>query len=82
MVAGELTSGTPPAGSLLVLGVGGRIAATATFYPPREGAPATGFAAMVPDFLFRPGPSQPQLQAWVATKAGGRVLLQPVTLSG
>jgi hypothetical protein len=82
MVAGELTSGTPPAGSLLVLGVGGRIAATASFYPPREGAPATGFAAMVPDFLFRPGPSQPQLQAWVATRSGGRVLLQPVTLSG
>jgi hypothetical protein len=82
MVAGELTSGTPPPGSLLVLGVDGRIAATATFYPPREGAPPTGFAAMVPSFLFRPGPSQPQLQAWVATRSGGRVLLQPVTLAG
>jgi hypothetical protein len=82
MVAGELTSGTPPAGARLVLGVGGRVAATATFYPPREGAPPTGFAAMVPSFLFRPGPSQPQLQAWVATRAAGRVQLQPVTLSG
>jgi hypothetical protein len=82
MVAGELTSGTPPAGSLMVLGVDGTIAATAAFYPPREGAPPTGFAAMLPSFLFRPGPSQPQLQAWVAIRSGGRVLLQPVTLSG
>jgi hypothetical protein len=82
MIAGELTSGTPPPGSLLVLGVNGRVAATATFYPPREGAPATGFAAMLPGSLFKPGPGQPQLQAWVATRSGGRVQLQPVTLSG
>ena len=82
MIAGELTSGTPPAGSRLVLGVNGRIAATATLYPPREGAPATGFAAMLPGSLFKPGPGQPQLQAWVATRSGGQVLLQPVTLSG
>jgi hypothetical protein len=82
MIVGELTSGTPPPGSLLVLGVNGRVAATATLYPPREGAAATRFAAMLPGPLFRPGPSQPQLQAWVATRSGGRVLLQPVTLSG
>jgi hypothetical protein len=82
MIVGELTSGTPPPGSRLVLGVNGRIAATATLYPPREGAPATGFAAMLPGSLFRAGPGQPQLQAWVASRSGGQVLLQPVSLSG
>jgi hypothetical protein len=37
---------------------------------------------MLPGSLFKPGPGQPQLQAWVATRSGGRVQLQPVTLSG
>jgi hypothetical protein len=37
---------------------------------------------MVPDFLFNPGPGQPQIQAYLATGSAGAVTLRPVRLSG
>ncbi len=52
------------------------------FYPPHEGEPSTGFAAVVPNSLFTPGPGQRQIQLYLATRAGDRVALQPATISG
>ncbi len=81
LVAGQVTSGTPPAGSVMVVAVNGKIGGTAQFYPAKEGEPPTGFAAMVPDFLFTKGPGQRQVQAYLATRSAGRVTLQPVTVA-
>jgi len=81
IVTGQVTSGTPPPGSTMVIAVNGRIAGTAHFYPPHEGERPTGFAAMVPDFLFTPGPGQRQIQLYLATRSGDRVTLQPARLA-
>jgi len=82
LVVGQVTSGTPPAGSTMVVAINGKIGGTGGFYPPHEGEPPTAFAAMVPDFLFTAGPGQRQIQIYLATRAGGRVTLQPVDVSG
>jgi hypothetical protein len=82
LVVGEVTSGTPPAGSTMVVAVNGRIGGTAGFYPGKAGGPSTTFAAMVPYFLFKAGPGQPQIRLYLATRSGGKVALQPVRLSG
>jgi hypothetical protein len=81
-VLGEVTSGTPPAGSTMVVAVNGKVGGTAGFYPPTPGAAPTAFAAVVPDFLFEPGAGEPQLQLYLATRSGGRMTLRPVRLSG
>jgi hypothetical protein len=81
IVTGQVTSGTPPPGSTMVIAVNGRIAGTAHFYPPHEGERPTGFEAMVPDFLFTPGPGQRQIQLYLATRSGDRVTLQPARLA-
>jgi hypothetical protein len=82
LVVGEVTSGTPPAGSTMVVAVNGRIGGTAGFYPGKAGRPSTTFAAMVPYSLFKAGPGQPQIRLYLATRSGGKVTLQPVRLSG
>jgi hypothetical protein len=81
LVVGEATSGTPPAGSTMVVAVNGRIGGTGGFYPPHPGERPTGFAVMVPDFLFKPGPGQPQIQAYLATPSRGKVTFRPVRFS-
>jgi hypothetical protein len=73
---GEVTSGTPPSGSVMVIAVNDRIAGTASFYPPHEGESPTGFAMMVPDALFTQGPGQRQIQAYLATRSADGVTLQ------
>jgi hypothetical protein len=82
LVVGEVTSGTPPAGSTMVVAVNGRIGGTAGFYPGKAGGPSTTFAAMVPYSLFKAGPGQPQIGLYLATRSGAKVTLQPVRLSG
>ena len=82
LVVGQVTSGTPPHGSVMVVTVNGKIGGTSTFYPPHEGERPTMFAAMVPDFLFTAGPGQRQVQAYLATRSGASVTLQPVRVSG
>jgi hypothetical protein len=81
IVAGEVTSGTPPAGSTMVVAINGTVAGTGGFYPPHEGAKPTAFAAMVPDSLFTAGPGQRQIQIYLARRTGGTVTFQPVGLS-
>jgi hypothetical protein len=82
LVAGKVTSGTPPAGSVMVIAVNGRIGATPGFYSQELDAPAAWFVGLVPDFLYKAGPGQPQLQLYLATKVGSRWQLRPVTVSG
>jgi hypothetical protein len=81
IVAGQVTSGTPPAGSTMVVVINGKVAGTGGFYPPHEGEKPTAFAAMVPDFLFTAGPGQRQIQIYLARRTGGTVTFQPVALS-
>jgi Sulfatase len=82
LVVGQLTSGTPPKDAILVVAVNGQVGATSGFYPSKQGAPPDAFAALVPDFLYKPGRGQPQLQLYLATKAGDGHQLRPVTVAG
>ena len=82
LVAGEVTSGTPPPGARMVVVVNGQVGATAGFYPLKAKGPSRWFAGMVPEFLYRPGPGHPQLQLYLATRSGASWQLQPVSLSG
>jgi Sulfatase len=82
LVAGRVTSGTPPAGSVMVIAVNGRIGATPGFYAQKLGAAPTSFGGLVPDFLYRKGPGQRQLQLYLATKVGQGYELRPVTIAG
>jgi hypothetical protein len=81
IVAGQVTSGTPPAGATMVVAINGTIGGTGGFYPPHEGEKPTAFAAMVPDSLFTAGPGQRQIQIYLASRTGGTVTFQPVGLS-
>jgi hypothetical protein len=83
LVVGEITSRTPPPGSTLVVAVNGRIGGASGFYSAKDGRPPVAFSVLVPDFLFKAGPGQPQIQPFLATrKADGGYQLQPVTISG
>jgi hypothetical protein len=61
----------------MVVAVNGQVAATSGLFAMQPGQPATSFAALVPDFLYRPGPGPPQLQLYV--RSSGQ--LQPVTIA-
>jgi hypothetical protein len=65
----------------MVVAVNGKVGATSGFFPMQDGQPATSFAALVPDFLYRAGPGPPQLQLYLATPGGGGRQLQPVTVA-
>ena len=82
LVAGEVTSGTPPPGARMVIVVNGQVGATAGFYPLKAGGPARTFAGLVPESLYKPGPGHPQLQLYLATRSGTSWRLQPASLSG
>ena len=66
----------------MVIVVNGQVGATAGFYPLKASGPARSFAGLVPEFLYKTGPGQPQLQLYLATRSGGNWLLRPVSLSG
>jgi len=80
LVVGQLTSRVPP-GATVVVTVNGTIAGTGGLYPAAEGERPTMFAAIVPDFLFTPGPGQRQIQAYLTTRTAGDVTFQPIRLS-
>jgi hypothetical protein len=81
MIAGRVTSGTPPPGSLMVYVVNGKVGATSGFYSSKPGTPADAFAGLVPDFLLEAGPGHPQIRLYLATKAVGGYDLHPMALS-
>jgi Sulfatase len=82
LVAGRVTSGTPPPGSVMVIAVNGRIGATPGFYAQKLGTAPTSFGGLVPDFLYRKGSGREQLQLYLVTKVGQGYQLRPVTMSG
>jgi hypothetical protein len=80
LIVGELTA-PAPAQARVVAAVNGQVAATSGLFPMQDGQPATSFAALVPDFLYHPGPGPPQLQLYLATTSGTSRQLQPVTIA-
>jgi hypothetical protein len=80
LVVGQLSSRAPP-GATVVVTVNGAIAGTGGLYPAAEGERPSMFAAIVPDFLFTPGPGQRQIQAYLTTRTAGHVTFQPIRLS-
>jgi hypothetical protein len=80
LVVGQLSSRVPPDATVVVT-VNGTIAGTGGLYPAAEGERPTMFAAIVPDFLFTPGPGQRQIQAYLTTRTAGHVTFQPIRLS-
>src|SRR5512132_537632 len=80
LVVGQLNGRAPPQATMVVA-VNGKVAATAGFFAMQDGQPATSFAALVPDFLYRAGPGPPQLQLYLTTRTGGGTQLQPVTVA-
>jgi hypothetical protein len=79
LVVGQL-GGSAPKDATVVVAVNNQVAATSGLFAMQDGQPATSFAALVPDFLYKPGPGQPQLQLYLATGSGPRPQLQPVTI--
>ncbi|MFL6294342.1 MAG: hypothetical protein ACJ75M_00580, partial [Actinomycetes bacterium] len=79
LIVGQLTGPAPPQ-STMVVAVNGQVAATSGLFPMQEGQPANSFAALVPDFLYRPGPGPPQLQLYLSTGTGSGTQLQPVSI--
>jgi hypothetical protein len=65
----------------MVVAVNGQVGATSGFFAMQDGQPATSFAALVPDFLYRAGPGPPQLQLYLTTRTGGGTQLRPVTVA-
>jgi hypothetical protein len=80
LIAGQLTGPAPPQATMVVA-VNGQVGATSSLFSTQDGQPATSFAALVPDFLYRAGPGPPQLQLYLATPSGGGHQLQPVTIA-
>jgi Sulfatase len=82
IIVGAITSGAPPPGSRVVVAINGRIGGVSNLYPPDDGQQPVAFAALVPDFLFKPGPGQRQIQIYLATGAGSQATLHPLGISG
>jgi hypothetical protein len=80
LVVGQLANPPPPEATMVVA-VNDRVAGTSGLFPMRDGQPATSFAALVPDFLYRAGPGHPQVKLYLATRTGDRHQLQPVTVT-
>ncbi len=84
LVVGQLTTGVPPPGMTVLVAVNGRVGGASLFYADHAGQPADKFAVIVPDFLYKRGPGQSQLQVYLVKDGGGQVpkRLLPVALSG
>jgi Sulfatase len=80
LLVGQLTDPAPPQATMVVA-VNGQVAATSALFQRQDGEPANSFAALVPDFLYKPGPGPPQLQLYLTTGAGAGRQLRPVTIA-
>jgi sulfatase-like protein len=78
LVSGRLTAPPPPGAAAVLVAVNGRIGGTSRLFPDRPGGPATRFAAITPDFLWRPGEGRDQLRLYLLDRSGGRPRLAPV----
>jgi hypothetical protein len=82
MIVGAITTGAPPPGSRVVVAINGKIGGISNLYPPDDGQQPVAFAALVPDFLFKAGLGQRQIQIYLAIGAGSQVTLHPLDISG
>jgi hypothetical protein len=80
LVSGRLGS-PPPPGATVLVAVNGRIGGGSRLFPGRPGEPAVRFAAITPDYLWRPGLGRAQLRLYLADTGGGRPRLRPVSVS-
>jgi hypothetical protein len=81
LVSGRLTS-PPPADTTVLVAVNGRVGGWSRLFPERPGEPATRFALITPDFLWKAGDGHRQLRVFLLDRSGGRPRLVPVGLSG
>jgi sulfatase-like protein len=79
-VYGRMESGPPPPGAKLAVAINGQIGGVNSFFYDAPGGKADKFAAVVPDFLYHPGPGQPQVQLYLVQQAGGRPQFQPISI--
>jgi hypothetical protein len=77
LVSGRLTS-PPPPGATVLVAVNDRIGGGSEPFPERPGEPAVRFAVLTPDFLWKPGDGQRQLQLYLLHRSDGVPRLQPV----
>jgi hypothetical protein len=80
LVSGRLTS-PPPPGATVLVAVNGRIGGGSEPFPERPGEPAVRFAVLTPDFLWKPGDGQRQLQLYLLHRSDGVPRLQPVSVA-
>jgi Sulfatase len=81
LLVGQLTSPAPPAGARVVVAVNGYVGAVVEPFADRPGAKPNRFAAILPDFLFRPGPATSQVQLFVVDSPDeDPPVLHPITL--
>jgi hypothetical protein len=81
LVSGNLDMPLPPAGSTVLVAVNGRVGGESKLFPGRPGDPATKFAVITPDFLWKAGDGRHQLQVYLVDRSGGEPRLRPVTFS-
>jgi Sulfatase len=80
-VYGQMESGPPPPGAKLAVVINGRIGGVNSFFYDAPGGKADKFAAVVPDFLYRAGPGQRQVQLYLVQQAGGRPQFHPIAIA-
>jgi hypothetical protein len=81
LVSGKLTSPVPPGANTVLVTVNGKIGGESRLFPRRPGDPATRFAVITPDTLWKPGDGRRQLQVYVIDRSSGGPRLVPVSLS-
>ena len=80
-VFGQMSS-PPPEGSKLAVAINGKIGGVNAFFNDSHGGEVDKFAAMVPDFLYKQGPGQPQVQLYLVQQSGGRIQFHPIPITG
>jgi hypothetical protein len=80
-VYGQLSS-PPPAGAKLAVAINGKIGGVNAFFYDSPGGKVDKFAAVVPDFLYRKGPGQRQVQLYLVQQSGGRTRFHPIAIEG
>jgi Sulfatase len=72
----------PPAGAKLAVAINGKIGGVNAFFYDSPGGKVDKFAAVVPDFLYRKGPGQRQVQLYLVQQSGGRTQFHPIAIEG
>jgi hypothetical protein len=79
-VYGQL-SGPAPAGAKLAVAINGKIGGVNDFFYDSPGGPVDKFGAVVPDFLYKKGPGEAQVQLYLVQQSGGRTQFHPIPIT-